>query len=73
VGLRPKASLECFDFQRKYLPTKAKATKTTTQLEDWYVLTGIDDLPNLSDMVGEEQIEEEYQRLFEKDLTGSLA
>lgn len=69
--LNSENKLECFDFHREFDPTKAKAAKSTSQIEDWYVLKDIDQVPGL-ELVDEKQIENEFQRLFENDLTGAL-
>ncbi|MGE0763739.1 MAG: DUF4238 domain-containing protein [Bdellovibrionales bacterium] len=76
--LNSKNLLECFDLFRlpdetrtNSNPAKPKATKSTAQLEDWYVLKAIDQVPSLK-FFGEKRIEEDFQRLFENDLTLAL-
>lgn len=70
--------LETFDLFRmpsndrpKNCPLIDKPTRITSQIEDWYVIRGIDDFPSL-EFFGEKRIEEDFQKLFENDLTSSL-
>jgi hypothetical protein len=77
--LNKNNKLETFDLfrvpdskQPKNRPVVDKATKITAQIEDWYVLHGIDDLPSFDFIGNEKRIEEDFQKLFENDLTSSL-
>lgn len=70
--------LECFDLFRtpsdnkpNANPIKTKPAKKTAQIEDWYILHAINEIPSL-DFSGEKRIEEDFQRIFENDLTPSL-
>ena len=66
-----KNLLECCDLHRDYQITRTQATKTTAQIEDWYVLRKPQDTPAL-EYVGEKDIEEAFVSLYEKDLPAAL-
>ena len=70
--------LESFDLFKvpdaerpKNRPVDTKSTKTTAQIKDWYILYGVDDLPSIQ-LFGEKRIEEDFQKLFENDLTNAF-
>lgn len=63
--------LECVDLHHPHELTRMKATKTTAQLEDWYVVRPLDEVPSLQGFP-EKDLEERFQNLYETDLTPAL-